>query len=543
MNKLRWSIFVYSNLILIITLRFIYVQIIYQDKYAYMSFQNITLRREIIAPRGNIYDKNGTLLSGNQNIFNLLIHTLNKQKYNNALDIISTKIINYKRNQRNFSHIVKKRLSWEELKYIESVDKNCFFIQHEYHRDYYNESCSNLLGYTKYADAQHIGVSGIEKTNNQNLTGKSGKQQVQLNAYGEILDKTTVKNPIKGNDINLSLELDLQNKAYEYLSQIKKGCVCILDLKNNSIAASVSYPSYDSNKIRENWEELTLNPYKPLIHRVFEGVYPIGSTMKIFVALFALEEGIINEHTLIECTGEFFIGSHRFKCWKTHGVNVNLERGITESCDVFFYSLCRSICPVKFQNFLYKLGLKEDQNIFPTNTKGFVADPNYVRKKFRRKWKIADTLLISIGQGMFFCTPFELSTMMARLVSMKKHTFTFNTLKEQNENLNFKKHNIMLLQKYMKQVTHFKNGTAFYHWTLNKNPNISGKTGTVQTRALKKEEYGLHSSKKEYERREHTIFCGYLPTENPRYVITVIAENSNNAKNIAFQLCNYIQKR
>ncbi len=544
MNKLKTSIFAYLGLILIIIIRFTYIQLIYKDKYIYMSFQNIHLGRNIIAPRGNIYDKKNNLLSNNKNNFNLLIHTLNKKEYHNSLNLISDIIQNCKQNKRNFSHIVRKNLSWNELKYIESLKKNSLFIQQEYHRKYYYDSCANLLGHTKYSDFKHIGVSGIEKKHNNHLEGENGKQQIVLNAYGEILEKNITKNPNQGNNLHLSIDIDFQNKSYELLSTIKKGCVCVFNLEDNTITVAASYPSYDPNNIQNSWGNLFLNSDCPLINRVFEGVYPIGSIMKVFVALFALEENIINNLTQISCPGEFFIGSHKFKCWKKHGDNINLDRAITESCDVFFYSLCSKICPVKFKKFLQSLGLSDQQDAFPTKTKGFIADPIYVKKRFKRKWRKSDTLLTLIGQGMFFCTPFELNTMMSNLLLNKKNNFLFERIENQVcAKLCFENKNINMLKKYMNQVTHNFNGTSFAAWAMNYKPNIAGKTGTVQTRALKQNEYGLKHHQKSYERREHSIFCGYWPSHKPKYSITVIAENNTAAKNIAFKLCNYIQKQ
>ncbi|WP_187440127.1 penicillin-binding transpeptidase domain-containing protein [Candidatus Nesciobacter abundans] len=509
-------------------------------KYFDMSMKNFTVERKIEPPRAIFCDRNNTIIADNIHKFDLIISTNKRKRYLEITNKIKEFIPDIKINKYNFSHILKRNINWEELCLIERLDIPEVYTKQDYKRVYIFKSVANLIG--NLVTENRKLSSGLESFLLNKIKGKEGIEQMKVNAFGEILSRKATLNPEQNPPVQLSICMSMQNKAYELISETRIGCVLVTDLKTGEILVSASHPSVDTNNFNQDWNDHIKNRDNPLLNRVSSGLYPIGSIMKIFATLYLLENNIVDENTTVNCDGEFTLGNHTFKCWKSHGQNINLQKAISESCDIYFYTMSKKVDLIDYLNFLRKLGFQSKIDVMHNEKKGF-----FIEKK---RYYLYEKLLTLIGQGFFQCTPLELTLMMNRFLS--NSNLDLKILKNENSEMKFENNdenekplfsvkNIEMLGLAMKNVLQKSKGTAHYAWIINKKPDMGGKTGTAQVCRLSKEEYGLSIHKKKWERREHSLFCGYLPSDNPRYCITVVTEHDNLAKSIAIRLSKYIE--
>jgi penicillin-binding protein 2 len=301
----------------------------------------------------------------------------------------------------------------------------------------------------------------------------------------------------------------------------------------------VSTPSFDPNLFPQGishkaWNALQDNPYFPLTNKALSGLYAPGSTIKLFVALAALELGVIDKNTTVYCPGHIYVGTHKFHCMHTHG-NVNVSRAIAESCDVFFYEISKRVGIDNLSSFFQKMGLGEGGlQGFPHVKQGLVPTKAWKKEKRQANWTVSDTIQTSIGQGYMNATPLELAVAMARLAGGGKKVtprlsgrspVSFSSLELNQEHLN------TILDAAM-QVVNAPNGTAYRHRIPLPGSEMAGKTGTSQVRriTMKQRQAGLTKTyhlPREY--REHGLFIGYAPLDNPRYAIAVVVAHAGSS--------------
>ena len=263
-----------------------------------------------------------------------------------------------------------------------------------------------------------------------------------------------------------------------------------MDIENGEILCSVSSPGYDpnifSNDLEINvWNNLKNNSRAPLLNRSMSGVYPPGSTIKMAVALAALENGIIDYNTKFYCNGLKELGSSTFHCWAKDGHGqLNLMEAIEQSCDVYFYELGLKVGIDKIALMMKKLGLGQYYDIeINDKSKGVVPNIEWKLKRDGLQWSMGETLNASIGQGYLLTTPLQLTTMVSRIANgkfsitptliMKKSKNRFEPLKINPKHLDF-------IKKSMEKVVTGINGTAKNYQIGSKKIEMAGKTGTVQ---------------------------------------------------------------
>ena len=546
------------------------LQVVDREKYKTLSDSN-RISLVFHAPsRGKIIDSLGNTIANNRKVY-ALIYDYSKLDLINTIDKIKS-LINLNDETVNLilnkiksveiidnTVILKEYLSWKELSiiYVNLPDLPGVTIKTSSIREYTKGSFyAHTVGYTSYFNEKNSeinftknipfflkGKNGIEKVYDSYLRGVPGREEVEVNASGKFIRRLSLVKSIPGKDVQLTINSDLQDFAHGAIGS-NIGAVLVLDAKNGDILCSASSPSFDPNIFskkldNKSWNKIINSMNAPLINRPINGLYPPGSTFKPVVALAALKFGVISKDEKIFCNGIYTLGNRNFHCWKEvgHG-NLNLEDAIAQSCDVYFYELALRLGINKIAETARLLGFGEFYDDYYGISKSIIPDKKWKKDNFNEKWQKGETLNVGIGQGFLLSTPLELAIMTANIIN-KGNLIKPNIVKSisgekvDNDKLtvrsNFKLEHLDIIKKAMYQVINSPKGTAWKSRVNDKDFNISGKTGTSQVRIISKEERESGIIKNEdlpFEKRDHALFVGFAPYNNPKYITTVILEHA-----------------
>lgn len=567
-------------LLFVLTGRLYYLQIYQGEKYALMSDSNRTSKRLLVPPRGNINDRNGIELAANNQIFQAMIipeqvRNIDKllQNISPILKLDDKDIIRIKKEisrHRRFVPVkIKDNLSWEEVAVLMLNNHRYpgLIIDEGLTRYYpFKEYTAHPLGYVgsvseqdlKNSDAPilqvpgfKIGKSGFEKTYDESLRGTEGISTLEVNAYGRIMREIEKKDGIKGNDLDLTIDIRLQKAAYDAFGD-ESGAAVVLDIHTGEILAFVSVPAFDSNLFVDgisvkNWIALQADEKTPLTDKAVSGQYSPGSTFKIVVALAALEAGIIDEKTSYFCSGKMQLGDHLFHCWRHNGHGKqNLVDAIKNSCDIYFYEVALKLGIEKIAAMSRRLGLGTIYDLGLENQKtGVIPDKEWKLQKLKAPWQQGETVIAGIGQGYVLVTPLQLVTMLARVVSGSEITPTFikKDKPDKPQKLNIKPENIALVKQGMFEVVNGIGGTATRARLKLKDIKMGGKTGTTQVRRISLQERATGIKRDEdlpWKYRNHAWFMAYAPHDNPKYAVAVIVEHGRSGSGVAAPIASKI---
>ena len=559
------------------------IQILDSSKYKTMSKKN-QIDLEIIFPvRGKIFDRNKVLIAKNEKVYDVYLIPENTKSINNTLNALSQfididfakrrKVIELSTQVKKFEKIkIFENISWSVLEKIETNKYNLegIFIAEDYLRVYpYRDQLSHLLGYISKPNQQEltlpfiskmpnldIGKEGLEKSFNPLLVGKAGQREIEVNSNGRIIREISKVDSIRGEEVSLSIDLRIQQYAINLLKSHRAGSINVINIKNGEILCMASTPTYDPNKIiqkpnKEYWESILANSLSPLTNRSIQGLYSPGSTFKMIVAIAALKHGIINIDTTHSCTGKIGFGNRLYHCWKTNGHGkMNVTDAIKQSCDVFFYEISKKLGIDKIAEVAKDFGLGQSYDISMPNQKtGIVPNKKWKKEKIGESWYAGETLISAIGQGFVLTNPFQLAVMTSIIASngkiieptiIKGNPVSFKT----NEKYS---NEIKIIKKAMFQVVNENKGTAFK--SRLEDIKFAGKTGTSQVRRIslsERESDDFREKEQEWKNRDHALFVGYMPYDNPKYSISVIIEHggsgASTAAPIAKQVFNYINE-
>ena len=546
------------------------LQVVDREKYKTLSDSNRISLVFHAQSRGKIIDSLGNTIANNRKVY-ALIYDYSKLDLINTIDKIKSLInlndetVNLILNKIKSAEIIdntvilKEYLSWKELSiiYVNLPDLPGVTIKTSSIREYTKGSFyAHTVGYTSYFNDKNSeinfsknipfflkGRNGIEKVYDSYLRGVPGREEVEVNASGKFIRRLSLIKSIPGKDVQLTINSDLQDFAHGAIGS-NIGAVLVLDAKNGDILCSASSPSFDPNIFskkldNQSWNKIINSMNAPLINRPINGLYPPGSTFKPVVALAALKFGVISKDEKIFCNGIYTLGNRNFHCWKEvgHG-NLNLEDAIAQSCDVYFYELALRLGINKIAETARLLGFGEFYNDYYGVSKSIIPDKKWKKDNFNEKWQKGETLNVGIGQGFLLSTPLELAIMTANIIN-KGNLIKPNIVKSisgekvDNDKLtvrsNFKLEHLDIIKKAMYQVINSPKGTAWKSRVNDKDFNISGKTGTSQVRIISKEERESGIIKNEdlpFEKRDHALFVGFAPYNNPKYITTVILEHA-----------------
>ncbi|MBW2432118.1 MAG: penicillin-binding protein 2, partial [Deltaproteobacteria bacterium] len=356
----------------VLFIRLIYLQAIMGDEFRRLSLNNSIRLQNIDPPRGRIYDRNGDLLVDNRPSFDVNItlkdaaplqHTLNKlsRHLQTPADVLLSEIKQTKGVSAYQPRLLKQDVGRDTLAVLEvnKFDLPGVSVNVNLRRHYIHERmAAHLIGYLSeispgelksgsYPDCRSgdlIGKFGAEKRYENFLRGKRGGRQVEVSANGLVMRILKTVDAEPGHNVYLTIDQRLQQRA-EVLLRGVVGAAVAIEPGTGQILALASSPSFDQNVFvggitHEQWDSLISNPFRPMSNRAIQGEYPPGSTYKIITALAGLEEGVIDDQTVLNCPGHYRYGNRVYRCWKKGGHGkVDIIKAVEESCDVFFYQV------------------------------------------------------------------------------------------------------------------------------------------------------------------------------------------------------------
>ncbi len=614
-SRANTFVIIASILFLILIARLWYLQIWKGNYYRNFSEENRIVKIWRPAPRGIIFDRNKKVLVSNRPSFDLtitraytkdLVKTLEYLKSTLNLDYekedLAREITRMKQMNMYRQYTLLRDLPWEQLAFIETnkfrdvlngVDIDDVKPLRNYLAGPIGAHFIGFLGEiderklealqdkdreNPYKLGDYIGIFGSEKKFERHLRGIDGINPAEVDARGRIRkNKKSVnvkisfmhlaRKPIRGDNITLSIDADLQKVAYDLFKEEESGSIVALDPRNGDILAMVSYPSFSpeifAKKVsNKQWRALNNDPMLPLMDRTQRGQYPPGSTFKLIVAAAALEEGLVDTDMKVRCNGTFRLGRRVYRCHKKegHGI-VNIHDAIVKSCDVYFWHVGLKVGIDLISDYARLFGLGEPTGIGMNDEKmGLVPTRQWKLKARREPWQLGETLSTAIGQGFNTATPLQLAYMVATVANkgtlyeprilLSVETPGYQLIKGPSllgtpkRKLKISEKTWSIIHLAMRDVANSPNGTAYW-FSRSQLTTIAGKTGTAQVRGLPP---GERRVEKERRFRDHALYVAFAPFENPEIAVAVVVEHGGHGSTSAAPKAKavieaYIEKR
>jgi len=423
------------------------------------------------------------------------------------------------------------------------------------HRYYPNKtSASHVIGYVSKANQKdiedqpiaqytgNIGKEGLERQYDSYLQGEVGKRIVKVTALNKEMEVVSHEDAIENHNLITTLDIRLQRTMDEIFME-HNGAAIVMNAHNGEILAAGSYPEYNLNHFvggisYENWNVLRDSPYKPLINKFINGLYPPGSVIKMGMGLALLEHAGISETTEIKTPAFIELGGRKFRDWKKEGHgSADLYKALKRSVDVYFYILSLKADFEDIANVLKTMGLGKKTGVdLPNEFSGIVPSPKLKKARFKQDWYAGDNVVSSIGQGLFLTTPLQIANYTALIASGKlpiphfaKETTEGKKIYPPRDVLSdFQKSKLNVLREGMRQVCSEAGGTANLS-TRESKAYLACKTGTAQVVGISQADKDRIKEKDmDYFHRSQAWITGFLPADNPLYVITVMVEHGGS---------------
>jgi len=509
----------------------------------------------LLAPRGKILDRDGRIIVDNHSAFEfrILRDTLKPEHIAaiaNGLNMTPDEIraplarAESRRLPKYFPVLIKQELTPSELAFVESHNDPDTFPEMELianqsrlypqgglaaHAIGYVGEVSdqelNTTEFAKYSQGDKVGKEGLERQYNEVLMGIDGQRQVEVDSLGREHTQMKSKDFTPGNNLQLTLDLDLQAVA-ELAMEGRRGAVVALDPRNGEVLAMVSRPAFDPNLFtrrisKSDWKELTDNPDNPLMNRAIQAQFAPGSTFKPIVTIAGLETGTLEPTNTVLCPGYATFYGHRFNCDEVHGT-VDLHRAIVHSCDVYFFTVGNRMGIERIAEYAELAGIGKKTGIdLPNEKEGLMPSPHWKLRVQREKWYAGETISVAIGQGAVTVTPIQLASVLGGLVSggiwYKPHLVK-NAHIDPPRRADFHPENVATIVSAMCGVVN-EGGTGA--GAAIPGLEICGKTGTAQriSNELAKSNKALALAM-----RDNGWFVGFAPRENPEIVVVALWE-------------------
>ena len=564
--------FLLANIAIIVAFSLIfsrlwYLQVLKGEYYRALSENNRIRIQEIAAPRGTLFDRNEVPLVDSFPSFDVSLYRQDvpdmEALIRNLSRILSMPEERIRSRLEGARGIplhqplkIKTHITRQELAAVETrrLDLPGVVVDVVIRRNYpYKNLASHLIGYLGEISQKElaqeefwnhklgylVGKYGIEKKFELDLMGESGGRQIEVNAMGHKIRVLGQVEPNPGNNLHLTLDLELQKAAEEAMGG-KRGALVAMDPRNGDILAMVSKPDFDPNLFArgisaENWKSIVENPVHPLQNRTIQGQYPPGSVFKIVVAMAGLEEKAITPETAFQCTGVYPFGDREYRCWNKEGHGwVTLRRAIVESCDVYFYQLGIRLGVNRIAKYASAAGLG-DPTGFPLSPEkpGLVPTSSWKMKRFGIPWQAGENLAIAIGQGYNLVTPLQIACTLSALfnggnyfqprIVQSIRAPHGESLKEFPplilRNIPVSSETIEFIREALWGAVNSPGGTGLRARV--EGFNVAGKTGTsqvVQRREGKSEPTSP-------ELQDHAWFACFAPAHNPEITVAVLVEH------------------
>ncbi len=551
--------------------RISYLQVVKYDELATQSEDNRIYLRAVPPVRGLIYDAQGRLLAENRPSYNLTLIRERIQdldatlaELSELITISDDDIASFKKRvyqTRPFNSVpLKYRLTEEEIARL-AVNNHVLpgvNVEAQLVRYYpEKELAAHTIGYVgrindremkiidqhQYEGTNVIGKTGIEAFYESILLGKPGYEEVESNARGRVLRTLERVEPEPGQDLNLYLDIDLQKVAMEAMRG-KRGAVVALDPKTGGILAMVSSPSYDTNAFvtgisYKDYDALRDNINRPLYDRATLGEYPPASTIKPFVSLAALDSDTINSDYRIFDKGYYQLpgDEHRYRNWKRTGDGwTDLRRAISRSNDTYFYDVAVKMGIDTIHEYMSMYGFGERTGLdIASERPGLMPSREWKRRVRKAPWYPGETVITGIGQGYWLTTPLQLASATAVIANrgqvvkpqLAKPDEGIEPVVEQPSVDKHRKDWETVIQGMIDVVSHPR-GTAYYRMGKDlKGYQVAGKTGTAQVVGIPQDVKEEEARVLEEFQKDHGLFIGFAPVDNPQIALAVIVENDS----------------
>ncbi|TEY09518.1 penicillin-binding protein 2 [Campylobacter sp. US18a] len=545
--------------------------------YEELAKQNAIKTDFLLPVRGQITDRNGTLLAINDLGFSISIKPYLSIKKSNKgiLDKELSELTNLfpDLNASKLAEIYKRNDSYYNQDFIKVVD----FIPYDEIIPHYSELnlnktikinpvvkrkypfgklASHIIGYVGKANLQDVqeneiaklsnytGKSGIERYYNDILQGEKGTRVYKVNALNQEVEQLSYT-PAMSNDIELTIDIELQS----YLTSLfegNAGAAIIMNVNDGSILAAGSFPEYDLNPFVtgisfKDWDELSNSLDHPFTNKLINGYYPPGSVVKMGVGLSFLNSKNLSPSTQYVCNGSIELGGRFFRCWNRSGHGpVDLKHAIKYSCDVYFYNGSLQVGIDQISETLSRIGFGAKTGVdLPSEFVGTLPNKEWKMQRYRQSWFQGDTLNTAIGQGNFLATPMQIARYTAQIAkggeviphflkSIENNNTTIENQMDENKKeifTLFEKSQLPYIRDAMYAVANEQGGTS-YRYLHNLDVKVAAKTGTAQVVGFSQTDKNRVDEKQfEYYTRSHAWLTSYAPYSKPKYVVTVLLEH------------------
>lgn len=575
-GRINLSMLVVVVAFLVLMSRLFYLQLVEGDNYRRLSENNCIRKITTTSPRGLVFDRNGIQLVDNRPSFDLQIIPQDARPVNETLSRLSgyTRIseeelqasMDKAKGLASYKPVVlKKDIGWDLMSSVEvkGFDLPGVQIAVKQRRYYIEEGvAAHLLGYigeinpaelssgifADYRNGDTVGKAGIEKSFERILKGRRSEELVEVNASGKVVKVLSSVEAAPGDNVYLTIDLNLQKRAEALLSG-KAASLVAMDSMNGQILVMASSPSYDQNAFiggisASDWKNIISNPLRPLENKVIQAEYPPASTYKIITAMAALEEKMVDSHTTFFCGGQLKYGDRYFRCWKKggHGT-VDIIDALAESCDVYFYHVGQRLGVDRIAWYARACGLGQLTGIdLDHESRGLVPGSIWKRRKKGVPWHSGETFSVSIGQGYNLATPIQMLGVIAAVANggqrLRPHLLKtvmaqdgellYETEAEITGNLPVSPENLQIIRNGLFEVVNVRRGTAW----LARLPDITmyGKTGTAQVVGRKGD--GPESTAAHH--KPHAWFVAFAEKEGYRGIsVSVMVEHGEHGSSSA----------
>lgn len=578
----------------VLVARLVYLQIVGHEHYTMLSRDNQIKISPLAPTRGVIYDRNGEVLADNIPTYSLQIVPVQTPDLKATLTGLTELLelsdeelqrFEFSRRRRKVFESIPLRLQLSEEEIARFAVRMPQFPGVSLHahmvRTYpYGPLTAHVVGYVgrisetdmvtlntaAYSGTLHIGKSGLEKSYEARLHGKTGYEEIETDVTGRPLRSLGAVAPVSGGDLSLSLDLGLQKIAYDALGE-HNGAVVALEPRTGRVLVMASKPSFDPNPFvngigRADYQALNADPNRPLYDRALRGLYPPGSTIKPFVAVAGLETAELNPSRREICPGYFQLpgSGHRYRDWRKggHGL-VDLKYGITQSCDVYFYKLALRIGIDKLHDFMNLFGFGKPTGIdLDGETSGLFPSREWKERRRKQPWMGGETVITGIGQGYIQISPLQLAHAVSvianrglvttpRLVDRVRGGASADALpleRKPDSLLDARPEHWKIVIDAMVDVVHSGRGTAT-RISYGLPFHVAGKTGTAQVFSIRQNQ-SYKSMKVAKKLQDHALFVAFAPAENPKIAVAVVVENGGHGGSVAAPIArdvmtNYLQ--
>ena len=571
-------------LFFILLFRLVSLQIYHGEKLKKFSDSNRFKKQLLVAPRGLILDRQGQILAGSKKTTQLIVHLnsarsldLSLQKISQIIQIPVKKLKTIiekskKRNGPFHPVILKEGLSLIEVHKLKQLYWDHAEIQvREIEKRIYplKENGSQILGFIGFISKKDIqalkkqkrmfhlsdviGKSGLEKAYDEELKGRNGFSMIEVDAQNRLSGQHSSHpfdflkiDPLQGKDLALTIDKDLQKVALKAMKRQdsigpRTGSVIVMKT-NGEILVMLSEPGFDPNTLSFNmdktlWEKWSAKGSKMFVNKGFHEHYSPGSVFKPFVALAALEEGIITKDSLIHSPGTFKVGQRVYRDHNPagHG-NINLVTAIEKSANTFFYQIADQLGIEKIYSYAQLFGFGRKTHIeIPGESPGLLPHPSWKEKISNQRWQRGDTINISIGQGELLTTLLQLTVAYNAIATQGLMVQPFLVRKKPNGEINkpvildsltdrIQRSHFITVREGLKKVVKGPQGTA--RWYQLPFVSFAGKTGTAQVISLVGHKLYKDCKQLPKKYKHHGWFVSLAPSDRPEIIVSVFTEHS-----------------